>query len=95
MENKQKSIPPLDDMHKMHKSVRYDIRNVRFYKTKCPIYPHGLRNDINVFCHLTELNPLHLRLQSLRTPLHLFSIYNLITLLSILSIIFYKLNKNI
>ena len=88
MENKQKSIPPLDDMHKNAKAYVTIYATYAFIRQKCPIYPHGLRNDINVFCHLTELNPLHLRLQSLRTPLHLFSIYNLITLLSILSIVF-------
>ncbi|MEB8750026.1 hypothetical protein P4G85_17095 [Bacillus cereus] len=71
MENKQKKayrrLTICTGMHKK-RTLRYTQRTL-FIRQRCPIYPHGLRNDINVFCHLTELSPLHLRLQSLRTPL--------------------------
>lgn len=45
----KKRIPPLDDMRKTHKSVRYDIRNVRFFKKqKSSIFPYRLRNDMDI-----------------------------------------------
>lgn len=70
MENKQKKayrrLTICTGMHKK-RTLRYTQRTL-FIRQRCPIYPHGLRNDINVFCHLTDLSSLHLQLQSLRTP---------------------------
>ncbi|KFN12779.1 hypothetical protein DJ94_5051 [Bacillus pseudomycoides] len=54
---------------KTHKSVRYEIRNVRFLKKqKSTIFPYGLRNDMNVSHHVIQLSQSYLPLQSLRAP---------------------------